>query len=606
MKHNKSLAFLRSYVLCLFLVCITHAYGQSEIESSTPSINPSAEEYLELAKFYAEKSDKEKALAYYEKTIAVSSGMDSARLADIHINAGNILREKDSFDAALKHYAQALQLHPTHLTALMELGNTLNMLDRDPESITLYMRVLELKPDMVSALHNFGFTLKKMGRYEDAIKVFRKLLEITPNYGLGHFNLAATLLTIGNFKEGWSEYEWRWQAYGESPKRFSQPLWDGADIAGKKILIYSEQGLGDTFEFIRYAQILKEKGAHVIFETQAAAADILRLCKYIDQVVVRNQPLPQFDYQVPLMSLPLILGTTIETVPNNIPYLHADAKLIDYWKQRLSSDKNFKIGICWHGNGNYPTQALRRAVAAKSVPLNLFASLAKIPNVSVYSLQQVDGLNQLNELDPSIAIHQFSGDFDKTHGRFMDTAAVMKNLDLVVSVDTSIIHLAGGLDVNAFLILPTPADWRWIVDRQDSPWYPKIRIFQQETPGEWGPVIQRIKNTVESLVNDNATKLKKNIIDPAALEKNITNIIAQIVCHKADSKDKNSEHKSKNDPSPAQSTEPVTQARPTIPTSDDTSENQSTSTSTISFTDKTRHIVQEELARYQHRFGTQR
>lgn len=521
MKHN-SVATL--WLATLFAVCpcpLTRAHTDDSTQL--------AQEYLELATLYTEKSDKEKALLYYEKALEKSIGLAPVVIAEAHVKAGNLYREKNEFDPALKHYARALNHHPNNLLALMELGNSLNMLDRDEESITLYMRALELKPDLTSALHNFGFTLKKMGRYDDAIAVFRKLLEITPNYGLGHFNLAATLLTIGNFKEGWTEYEWRWQAYGETPKRFAQALWNGSDITGKRLLVYSEQGIGDTFQFIRYLELLHKKGIYLIFESQMPATEILRLCPYIDRVITRGQQLPEFDYQIPLMSLPLIMGTTIETVPQNIPYLHADQKLVDDWAQRLSADKNFKIGICWHGNAHYPTQALRRAVEAKSIPLEKMARLAKIPHVSVYSLQQVDAVDQLDSLDPSLKIIRFPADFDKKHGRFMDTAAVMKNFDLVVSIDTSIIHLAGGMDVPAFLILPNPADWRWIAGQAETPWYPKMRLFLQQNPGEWDDVIEKVIGAVQALVGDRPTKLKRHIVDPASLEKNIASILNIII-----------------------------------------------------------------------------
>ncbi len=353
----------------------------------------------------------------------------------------------------------------------MELANTLNMLNHTVEALKIYIKAIEIQPRLDSALYNYGYTLKKLGRIPQAIEAYQRVLERKPDYALAHFGISSAYLTIGDFARGWDEYEWRWQAYNESPKKFDRPVWDGSDIEGKTILMYAEQGLGDTLQFVRYAKMVKERGATIIFQTQAPLTSLLALCPYIDHVVPRGHQLPSFDYQVPLMSLPRIFKTRLETIPAQVPYLYAAPQLIDHWSARLAEDTSkLKIGICWQGNAQYNTPSLRRAVAAKSIPLEMLAWLSRIEEVSIYNLQQVDGLDQLKALDPSFKIHVFEDDFDKSNGRFMDTAAVIKNLDLVISVDTAIGHLAGGLGVPVWLLLPFPTDWRWLQNRKDSPW----------------------------------------------------------------------------------------------------------------------------------------
>lgn len=490
----KQLIWTRSYAFfsIAFFVSCTSFYSYADSGDASLQV---AQEYYNLAQACSKEGKKENAVKYY--LLALEK---DPKNFDALLHMGNALRDLDRVEESVSYYRRALALNPDHLIALMELANTLTMLDQNIEALALYIKVLEVKADLPAALHNFAFILKKIGRCEDAIRVFKKLLEIKPDYALAHFNLSAAYLSIGDFENGWKEYEYRWHAYNESPKRFAQPLWDGSNLAGKTILVYAEQGLGDTYQFIRYLKPLKEQGACVIFESQAVLLPILKLCPYIDHVVHGKCTVPAFDYQIPLMTLPLLFKTQVDTIPQDIPYLYADQALVEHWAQELAHDTKLKIGICWHGNGRYPTQALRRSVAAKSIPLSQLIQIAAIDGVSVYSLQQIDGIDQLKQLDKSVQIHVFGEDFDSKNGKFMDTAAVMKNLDLVITVDTSIAHLAGGLGIKTWLILPEPADWRWIIGRLDSPWYPTMRIFKQQAPGDWMGVMQDLKQALTELV----------------------------------------------------------------------------------------------------------
>jgi hypothetical protein len=228
----------------------------------------------------------------------------------------------------------------------------------------------------------------------------------------------------------------------------------------------------------------------------------MKLCPYIDSVISTEDPLPAFDVQAPLMSLPHILKTKIETIPLEIPYIFADENLTEYWKEKLSQDKNFKVGVCWQGNSNYSTPLLRATVALKSIEAQQFAPLCTVPGVSLYSLQKTTGTDQLENLPKHMKLITFDDTFDQAHGRFMDTAAVMKNLDLIITVDTSISHLSSAMGIPTWVMIPNPPDWRWMINRNDTPWYPDMRLFRQPTPGDWDSVLKTITQELQKKVAD--------------------------------------------------------------------------------------------------------
>lgn len=424
---------------------------------------------------------------------------------------GQCYRQLDKFEESVPYFRKAVELDSKNIHAILDLANILNMVEETDEAIVWYQRILEINPKINEALYNLGFTLKKQGHIKEAMEIYHKLLELKPNYAQPHFSLSLSYLTLGDWDKGWKEYEWRWAAYNETPRKLKQPTWEGQDLQGKTILLYAEQGLGDSIQFIRYAKLLKEKGATVFFDVQKPLKQILSLCPYIDKVYGPGDTLPSFDYQIPLMSLPMVFKTTIETTPHEIPYLYADSKLIEYWKEKLSHDKNFKIGICWQGNANYSTQFLRKTVAAKSMHVREFAPIAQLKGVSVYSLQKVNGADQIKELDPSITIHTFGDDFDEKHGRFMDTAAVIKNLDLVITIDTSISHFAAALGVPTWILLPEPADWRWMLNTNKTPWYPNVRLFRQPKMNDWKSSIQDVITALLELMQENHSHSKPTI-----------------------------------------------------------------------------------------------
>jgi tetratricopeptide (TPR) repeat protein len=421
--------------------------------------------------------------------------------------AAGVLKELNRFDEAIAYYRTACEQNPQNLTCLLELGNTYNMLNLWPEALECYKKILEIRPNTHEVLYNFGYTLKKMGRVQEAITVYDKVLEINPTYPHARFSRSLAYLSLGDFTRGWPEYEWRWQAYNESPKKYPQPVWDGSNPAGKTILVYAEQGLGDTFQFIRYAKCIKDQGGKVIAIVQKPLKKILSLCPYLDTVLTPHDPKPDFDAHIALMSLPLVYKTEITTIPTDIPYLYAKPELVEQWRTKLAADKNFKIGLCWQGNPFYSSQFLRQAVAGKSMHVKTLLPFGAIKGITLYSLQKMSGADQLDTLGDKLVIHTIDG-LDEENGPFMDTAAIMKNLDLMITIDTSIAHIAGGLGIPVWCLLPEPADWRWLLKRSDTPWFPKnMRLFRQPKPGDWNSVINEVARELEKLL---AQKPQKN------------------------------------------------------------------------------------------------
>jgi len=423
---------------------------------------------------------------------------DNPESFDIVLLLGRSLRNLDRLEQAIPYFRKALEKKPESNVTILELANTLNMLGQNAESLKLYQKALEINPNMVSVKYNIAYTMKKMGYVQESLKMYREVLAEKPDYAQAHFSMGLAYLLLGDWTKGWEEYEWRWESYNEKKTKFDQPIWDGSNPCGKRVLLCAEQGLGDTFQFIRYGKILKNMGATVIAQTQRPLTTLLKLCPYIDEVYGRGETLPDFDCYAHLLSMPLICKTRVDTVPNTIPYLCAKPELVQHWRDKLSKD-TFNIGICWQGNQKYRTQALRHAVSAKSMHAKLFKPIADIPGVKLYCLQKVNGEEQLDEID--FEIHTFGEDFDKTHGRFMDTAAIIKNLDLVITVDTSICHLSAALGTPVWTMLPNPADWRWMLKTDKTPWYPNMKLFRQKEFGSWEALIEQIVLELYNVLN---------------------------------------------------------------------------------------------------------
>jgi len=320
---------------------------------------------------------------------------------------------------------------------------------------------------------------------------YRRATELAPDFIGAHWNLSLLLLLFGDFEHAWPEYEWRWKTGKIPPRNFPKPQWRGEPARGKAILIHCEQGFGDTFQFIRYVPLVKELGASVIFECQRPLARLLANFPGVDQLIPAEEELPYFDFHIPLLSLPGVFRTSLANIPTPTPYLCADSGLIAHWREILAPVTGFRIGVNWHG------RLYNDEIVPRDVPLAHFLSLAEVPGVSLISLQKSTTPNQPAPARSQHLFVQPGPDFDETRGAFMDTAAIMKNLDLVITSDTSVVHLAGALGVPVWVAMPYAGDWRWLRHRSDSPWYPTVRLFRQEKSGDWEGVFQQIRAALD-------------------------------------------------------------------------------------------------------------
>ena len=419
--------------------------------------------------------------------------------AEAHSNLGNVLHVQGRYEDAVSAYRRALELKPQLAEAHYNLGNALAAAGNLDEAVSSYGRALELKPNFPEALNNLGNALRDQGQPAEAIASYERALALNPNFGEAHNNHSMLLLQRGDFERGWPEYEWRWKAGQLEQPIFPQPLWDGQPLDERTILLHAEQGFGDTLQFFRYAEVVKEQNARatVIVECQRRLAKLLSRHRGIDRLVAAGDDLPPFDVHAPLLSLPGILKTRLETIPANVPYLFADPALVDQWCQRMTEVEGLRVGINWHG------RTTEGEFRRRDIPLGCFARLAELPGIRLVSVQQAADRVELAKN----GIWDPGDDWDTTSGAFMDTAAIMKNLDLVITSDTSIPHLAGGLGVPVWLALPFVADWRFLLDRSDSPWYPNMRLFRQKQAGDWDAVFQEIEAALRSaLVRSQAFK----------------------------------------------------------------------------------------------------
>jgi tetratricopeptide (TPR) repeat protein len=403
----------------------------------------------------------------------------------LHNARGQMLGEVPRFDDALRSLDKALALAPRHGGAWHNRGVVLWNLERFEDAIAAYDQALALNPNAVT-LSNRANTLQEMLRLDEAMAAHDQVVAMAPDFPSGHWNRAQGRMLRGEWAEGLREFEWR-KRRPEGVADYlavPQPEWLGQDgLAGKTLLIRAEQGLGDTIHFIRYAALAQERGAHVILAVQNPLVRLLTesLTPAAHQVIGKDEPLPAFDFHVPTMSLPFAFGTVVENAPARVPYLKADPVRAARWRERLG-ENGFRIGICWRGGraGND---------RGRNWPLRLLAGIAALPGVRLISLQKGEGVDQLEDLPPGMTVETLGDDFDNGPDAFLDTLAVMENLDLVISSDTSIAHLAGALARPVWLATRFVPEWRWLLERQDSVWYPTMRLFRQPAVGDWSSVL---------------------------------------------------------------------------------------------------------------------
>jgi tetratricopeptide (TPR) repeat protein len=474
--------------------------------------------HLNLGLALAALNRSKEALAQYDQAIALAP-----ELSDAHYNRGILLKHNGQAEAALASFDRALALQPndpealnnrgltldilkrhkealdafdTALTlrpgfpeALANRGNTLNWLHRADDALAAFDQALALRPDLAEPWCNRGDTLHEQHRFADALASYDRAIALQPNFAEAHYGRSLTLLMLGRYTEGFREHEWRKQRMGAPAKRASaQPVWLGKpSLAGRTLLIEPELFLGDMIQFCRYGLLATTQGARVTLAAPQPLVALLRSLGRNITVVEENLPLGSFDYHCPLMSLPLAFGTTVETIPAPVPYLHAEPARIAAWRHIIGM-QGLKIGICWQGSAS-------RSDLDRSFPLTAFAPLAGLAGVRLISLQTGFGVEQLSGFP---AVEQFDATLNAIRP-FVETAAMMANLDLIITTDTSIAHLAGALGRPTWIALRHVPDWRWGSAGNATKWYPTARLFRQSTRGDWSGVFDEIIAAVEGL-----------------------------------------------------------------------------------------------------------
>ncbi len=412
-----------------------------------------------------------------------------------HRHLGDAYAAVHNFKNASDSYRRALQIDPDSAETHFSLAKLLAEQTHFDEAETHYRAAIELRPDFAEANNNLGVVLKHLGQFDASVACYERALAINADDAATHLHLASIRLAQGEFEIGWREYEWRWKTHDFNPRGFAQPLWNGSDLFGMTILVHAEQGLGDTLHFARYLKFVKERGGTVVFECQKPLVRLFNDVAGIDWLVPQGDALRPFDVHVPLLSLPRIFNTTLSTVPADVPYITADPTLIAQWDKQLEQHAGFRVGICWQGSPEWARDRFR------SFPLSFLLPLAAIPGVTLVSLQKGHGVDQLDTANETDRIVNLGAHLDEQSGPFMDTAAVMMNLDLVITCDSAIVHLAGALGVSVWLAAESSADWRWLRDRDDNPWYPTLRIFRQQTFGDWSNVFHNMKRALRDMVD---------------------------------------------------------------------------------------------------------
>jgi tetratricopeptide (TPR) repeat protein len=427
----------------------------------------------------------DEALASYDRALAARPDH-----AEAFYNRGVMLRELKRPDEALASYDQALALKPDYFDALNNRGVALHELKRFDEALASYDRAIAVRPDYVPAISNRGVTLHELKRLDEALACYDDALALNPAYVEGHFNKALLRLLKGDFDIGWREYEWRrWKEENLTlcKRDFAQPLWLGqTTIEGKTIRLHAEQGFGDTVQFCRYVPLVAARGARVLLEVPPQLKDLMASLAGVGEVISTQNELPDFDLHCPLLSLPLALGTRLESIPAQVPYLSAPPKSMINWASAVEPRRSLRIGLVWSGSSGHKGDAIRSINLRSLLPLlDVGAEF-----VSLQKDVRADDATVLQERSDLMHL----GDKLNT---FADTAAVIANLDLVISVDTSVAHLAGALAKPVWILLPFLPDFRWLLDREDSPWYPTARLFRQQAAGDWSSVVSRVVRELE-------------------------------------------------------------------------------------------------------------
>ena len=414
-------------------------------------------------------------------------GYGLGHLARILVEAG---RDDEAAAICRDAIAVAPELPDCHLVQ----GFLAFAADAPDLAVECFRRAAALDSTRPEALANLGHALRDLGRLDEALDACRRAQAIAPDYPEAHYNAGMVLLQQGDLAQGWREHEWRWRIANARSRTFPQPAWAGEPLAGRTLLLYGEQGFGDVLQFARFAPVVAALGGRVVLEVQDALAPLTRSLGGGITVIGDSQATPPFDLHAPLLSVPGLLGTTLKTLPADAPYLAVAPELVEDWRGRLPQG-GLRVGIVWQGNPR------AKADLGRSIPLALFGALAAIPSVRLVSLQKTHGLDQLDRLGGAFEVTRLDN-YDQ--GSFEDTAALIMALDLVVTSDTSVAHLAGALGRPVWILLKHVPDWRWLMGRSDSPWYPTATLFRQAVRGDWASVFAEVAASLRARIEPTA------------------------------------------------------------------------------------------------------
>ena len=405
---------------------------------------------------------------------------------DARIGLADAQRSRGNPEAALESYRQALRERPLDAPAHGKLGSLLMERGELEQAMVHFLRAGQLKPGDAEVQNNLGTALMFGGRCEEALDHFKTALAIDPGYASAHWNYSLALLTVGNGKQGWDEYEWRWRVGVSEPRQFPQPEWDGGHAPDKTILLYGEQGFGDAIQFVRFASEVKKRVKKVIVACRNDLRRLFSTCPGVDAVCSQDDPVVHFDMHFPLLSLARLLRVNPLSIPGQVPYLTAPKEVRADLQAAISRHGGFRIGIAWSGNPQFRWNMYR------SCSLEDFRPVIGFPGVCVFSLQKGLEARESAVMESLVDLSIYLDDF-------ADTAAAMMQMDLIITSDTSVVHLAGALGCKVWVLLSAAPDWRWLRERSDSPWYPTMRLFRQRRFGVWKDVMQQVLRALEDV-----------------------------------------------------------------------------------------------------------
>lgn len=459
--------------------------------SKAAAINPSAQYFKDIGDLYVKKTEPAKALEFYEKAKSIEP--DNYELNHC---MGLAFMDLNQYQQAEQAFLRALNGNPQCAETFYNLGTAYYQLFRYDEAISCYIRSLELNPNSAETYQALGVVLYDVNRLNDSILAYEKAVQLQPDYPDAYFGASYSYLKTMNFEKGWMYYEYRFfKTLPVALPVFKNPVWDGSNPSGKKLMVFLEQGLGDALMFSRYLPMLDALGVKILTAPHISLKKLLKDSFPFVEFYETYEDIKDTDYDcfIPAMSLPLRLKTRPDNIPSPSGYLKADPQKVEEYRQKYFDNDSYKVGIVWQCKNKYQKDKTR------SVPhINCFEKLFGIEGVKFYSLQKGEAELQLGELTDSVKIQNIGKDFND----FADTAAAIENLDLVISVDTSVLHLAGGLGKDTWLMLPYDSDWKWFMDLETSPWYNSVKIFKQPEIENWQVVVDRMYDTLLTCVKE--------------------------------------------------------------------------------------------------------